>query len=216
MYKLEYLSLVGDSSERTVSKAHAAGHTFLLIDISPAELVRAYGFHAAGIGAGTGHPVYGTIGTSLDTFSAFDAGVLIYGGAAIFDGDCLLGAHHGTGMRETALTLIRDLYYIVRTGMTGKFDDIDERRLVILLRLDSLLKTLTHGSHLLGSAQGKTHGKAQTFPYDGALKEDVITVICDLARNEIIRHMSYCLLEILKITVVLIGETGNLCIYLFS
>ena len=59
---LEDLAFVRDGAERTVYKAHAAGHALVVIDLRAAQLVGADGIHAAGLGAGAFHLMDGAVG----------------------------------------------------------------------------------------------------------------------------------------------------------
>ena len=53
----------------------------------------------------------------------------------------VLGADLRAGSGQAALALIGDDHLIVRAGMAGKLDDVDEGRLVVLLRIDRFLGT---------------------------------------------------------------------------
>ena len=53
----------------------------------------------------------------------------------------VLGAYLRARSGQAALALVGDDHLIVRAGMAGKLDDVDEGRLVVLLRIDRFLGT---------------------------------------------------------------------------
>ena len=186
---LEDLAFVRDGAERTVYKAHAAGHALVVIDFRAAQLVGADGIHAAGLGAGAFHLMDGAVGAYVGALPALDALALVDNAFAVHDGHRALGTYFHAGMCQAALAHIRHVKRFFRAGVAGEFDDIDEGRLIVFLRPGGLLDTGGKGRVLVDGAQRQTHGQAQALAHDGALQKDTVAVFAHLARQNLVRQL---------------------------
>ena len=170
--QLEQLALVHNGAEGAVHQTHAAGHALVLIDDSPAPLVAGNGVHAAGLGAGPLELDNGLIGAALLAPAALDALVLVDDGLALVERDGILGAGVVAVVGQTALTQVRHLIVGGRAGVAGVFDNVDQRRIIVLLGHSTLLHAVTEQAVLRHGAQRQAHGKADAFAHNGPLQED--------------------------------------------
>ena len=90
-------------------------------------------------------------------------------------------------------------------------DNVDERRLIVLLGNGRMVHTVRHQGTGLDRTQGKTHGKADALAGNGSLKENGFTVQRAVARHDNIRKI----LD-LRIVTALVGHSGHLGEYLFT
>ena len=172
-------------------------------------LVRVDRAHAAGGGAGTLGLDDGAVGAAVDAAAALDAQALVNVALAVAEADGVLGADLLAGMRQTALAHGRDLDDLLRAGVAGEFDDVDQRRLIVLVGDDAVFQTLAGRDALVQRAQGHTHSQADTLRDDGSLQEDTATQGFLLAGDDLEGQLTHQLLVIGKL-VDLIGHAGNL------
>ena len=180
------LSFVNNRTERTADQTHTTGHTLILIDLGTPMLIGADGVHATGFTAWTLLLNDRIIRTALDTLSAFDTLFFINMGLTVYHGDRTLWTDLLTGMLQTALTAFRYKYLFFRTGIAGKFDDIDKRRLIIFLTDDAGFHTLGNRRMLGHGTQRHTHGHPQTFANDCAFQKNALAIAGHLSRNDLI------------------------------
>ena len=185
--ELEDLALVRDGGEGAVHKAHAAGDALVVVDLGAAALVGADGVHAAGLGAGALDAADGVIGALGEAAAAFNAFLLVDLAFAVpADGYCALGADVHAGVGEAALAVGGNADLLGRASVAGKGDDVYEGRLIVLFRLGRLFDTVGSEAHFRRGAQGQTAGEAEPLRHDGALEEDVMPVLSDLAGDDLI------------------------------
>src|SRR5699024_7316943 len=150
----------------------AAGHALVVVDLGTAVLVGMDGVHAAGLGAGALDLDDRAVGAGADAAAALDAETLVDMASAVDKADGLFGADFLAGMRQAALAHIGDLDDLFRAAVAGELDDVDQRRLVVLVRNDAFLQTFAGGDALVNGAQGEAHGQADALRDDGSLQED--------------------------------------------
>ena len=143
--------------------------------------------------------------TCLLAAAALDALFLIDDRAAIDDVDGILGANLGAGMRQTALTALGDYDLLLRAGMAGKLNDVDERRLIVLLLGRALFDAIRDRLVSRSGAHRHTHCQTQTLAYNRTLQENAVTVRCTLTGQDLVGQP----LHGLCIIVALIRHTRN-------
>ena len=113
------------------------------------------------------------------------------------------------GVGKAALAHGRDLDDLLRAGVAGKLDNIDQRRLVVLVGDDAVFQTLAGRDALVQRTQGHTHCQADTLGDDGSLQKDAAAQGLFLTGNNFEGQLTHQLLVIGKL-VDLIGHAGNL------
>ena len=207
--ELEDLALVHDGAEGAVHKAHAAGHALVVINVGTAVFIGVDGAHAAGGGAGTVDFDDGAVGAGVDAAAALDTFFLINMAAPIEEGDSLLGADLLAGMRQTALAQLADLDDLLRALVAGKLDDVDERRLVVLVRDHALLQIVGGGHAFIDGAQRQAHCQTDALRHDGSLQKDAAAHVAFLAGNDAVGQFFQQIGIILHV-VHFVGHAGHL------
>jgi len=128
---------------------------------------------------------------------------------AVAEADGVLRADLLTGVGKAALTHSRNLDDLLRAGVAGKLDNIDQRRLVVLVGDDTVLQALAGGYALVQRAQGHAHGQTDALGDDGSLQKDAAAQGLFLTGNNLEGQLTHQLLVIGKL-VDLIGHAGNL------
>ena len=173
---LENLALVHDGAEGAADQALAAGNALVLVDHRPAVLIGADGIHAAGSLAGPLHVDDGVVGAGLGTFAALDALTLVNAALAVDEGDGPLGADLLAGGGQAVLAVFRHPVLVGGAGVAGVGDDVDERRLIVLLGDGRVIHALGHEAAGLDGPDAKAHGKPHPLTGDGPLQEDALPV----------------------------------------
>ena len=119
--------------------------------------------HAAGCSAGTLGLDNGAVRAAVDAAAALDAEALVDVALAIAEADGMLRADLLTGVSKAALAHGRDLDDLLRAGVAGKLDNVDQRRLVVLVGDDAVLQTLAGRDALVQRTQGHTHGQTDAL-----------------------------------------------------
>ena len=152
----------------------------------------------------------GVIRAGGGTLSAFDALALHDAAAAVDKLDRALRADLLARGGKAALTQLGRIVPVRRAGVAGIGDDVDERRLVILLGDGGLIHALGQKRALLHGLKRQTHRQPHALARDGAFEEDGLAVQGVLARHDAER-------DVLHLRVVAgIGHSGNLGKDLFS
>ena len=206
MDELEKLALVHDGAEGAVHQAHAAADALIVVDLGAAVLVAADGVHAAGLGARALEADDGLVRAALLALAALDALGLVDVGLAMLKVHGLLGADGGAVVGKAALAGVGHLQMGGRAGVAGKLDDVDQRRLIILLGDGALLHAVGDHGMLLHIAQGQAHGQADALAHDGALQENGVPLLAHLAGDDLIGQ----LLHALGVVAAFVGHTGHL------
>ena len=202
--ELEDLPLVHDGPEGAVHQAHAAGDTLVVVDLGPAVLVGADGVHAAGPGAGAVQLDDGVVVARGGAFAAFDTGVLPDVALAVDKADGVLGTDLTAGLGQTTLTVLGDAVLPGGTGVAGVVDNIDEGRLVVLLRDGALTEALADQDPLVHRTKRQAHGEPHPLPGDGLLQEDGFPVHGLLAGDDHIGQVLH------PVVVAVVGKPGHL------
>ena len=134
--------------------------------------------------------VDGLVRAYIDAAAALDALVLIDDGLAgeRVDGDRALRADLDARTRHAALTHIGHADLIFRAGVAGELNDVDERRGVVGLLLGRRVDVVGQRRMLGRTAARQTHRQTQALAYDRAFEKNILTVLCDLARHNVIRQ----------------------------
>ena len=172
-------------------------------------LVGVDGTHAAGRGAGTLGLDDGAVRATVDAAATLDAEALVNVALAVAEADGVLRADLLAGVRQAALAHGRDLDDLLRAGVAGKLDNIDQRRLVVLVCNDAVLQALAGGHALIQRTQGHAHGQTDALGDDGSLQEDAAAQRFFLTGNDLEGQLTHQLFVVGKL-VDLIGHAGNL------
>ena len=90
------------------------------------------------------------------------------------------------GMGKTALASVTHAVDVVLACVAGEVDDVDERRLVIRLRLRGLGDALRKLRGLIDALQRKAHRQADALAHDGALQKDALAIGGDVALDDLV------------------------------
>ena len=162
--------------------------------------------HATGLRARTFLMDNGTVRTGTHTTSALDTFVRINMGTPIYHGNCTFRTDFHTRMFQTSLTSFRHQHPVLRAGMTGKFDNINQRRLIIFFFHQAGLHTLRNFGMFRNLSQGKSHGYPQTLSNYRSLEKDALTIRSYLSRYNLIGQ----LVQTAAVS-ALICHSGNFC-----
>ena len=105
---------------------------------------------------------------------------------AVSEVDRVLGADLMAGSRQTVLAQIRHHILLGGAAVAGEGNDVDERRLIILLRDGRVIHALGDQHTLIRGAHGKTHGKADPLAGNGPLQKDGFPVQGILAGDDFV------------------------------
>ena len=139
------------------------------MDDGLAMLVGADGVHAAGRLTGALHVDDGVVGAGTGALAALDALLRVNVAFAVDEGDRALGADPLAGSGQTVLAVLRHPVLVSRAGVAGIGNDIDERRLVILLGDGGGIHALGHQAAGLDGADGQAHSQPHPLTRNGAL-----------------------------------------------
>src|SRR5699024_7638912 len=128
----------------------------------------------------------GIVRAGADTTAALDAQALIDMAAAVAEADGLFGADFLAGMSKAALAHGGDLDDLFRALVAGELDDVDQRRLIVLVRDHAMFQIVRSGNTLVQRTQRKSHGKTDTLGDNGSLQEDAAAQLADLAGNDLV------------------------------
>ena len=87
-------------------------------------------------------------------------------------------------MLQTALAAIGHDDPLFRAGVTGKLDDVDQRRRVIVLRNLRIVDSGGNGTGFPCRADRHTHGSAQPLSQNRPLQKDIVPVSPFLAGQD--------------------------------
>ena len=172
-------------------------------------LVARNGVHTARAGARALQLQNRPIRANLGAAAAFDAFFLIDHGFTVYDGNSVPRADLLAGMRQTALTAVRHTVLLFRAGIAGKFNDIDKRRIIVLLRDCALVDSHRNRRVLVHRAQRQADGKAQALSDNRALQKNGVAVLRRLSMDNLVRQALDS-----RIIAALICQARNLCKYL--
>ena len=105
------------------------------------------------------------------------------------DDDGVLGAAFAAGVGKAALAAIGDAVLLFRAAVAGKFDQVDEGGIVVLLRNGAFVHPHRKGGVLADGPQGQPHGQPQPLPHDGPLQEDGFPVLGHLPGDDFIGQL---------------------------
>ena len=202
---LEYLTFVNDSAERTTDQTHTTGHTFLLIDLSSSMFIRMNSIHATGFCTGTFLMNDRIIRTGLHASATFDTFLRINVRLSIYHGNSSLRTDLFTWMFQTALTSFGHDHPVLWTGMTGKFNNIDQWRLIIFFLHQTVLHSLGDQGMLGNLSKGKTKCHTKSLSYNRSLQENTFSIRSNLPRYDLIRKLLH-----LSAVSVFISHAGDL------
>ena len=189
---LEDLAFIAYRTERAVYKALSAGCAFFIIYRRAAKLVLADGRNAAGLLAWALLTDDRRERASVHTSAAAHALVGVDMCMSVYLADRLFGAYLNAGVLDAALTAVCDLDDVIRAAVAREFDDVYQRRLVILLGNDGLLDAVGNIVVHAELAHRQTHCKAQPFADNGTLDEQIVSEWADLirvARTDLVRKL---------------------------
>ena len=131
-------------------------------------------------------------------------------GFAIDMTDGVLGADLMAGLGQAALTVLRNAVLLGRAGVAGVVDDVDERRVVVLLRHGALRHAVGENRVLIHRAKGQPHGQPHPLPGDGPLQEDGLPVLGLLSGYDDIGQLLHPVIG------PIISQAGHLSEYFLS
>ena len=100
--------------------------------------------------------------------------------------DSSLRANLLTWMSSTALAHIGDNCLIVQTFVAGKFDDVNQRWLIVALCDRTLIYTICHWRMFSQCTVRQSNCKSKTLSDDGSLGKYALTKTCQLSRHNFI------------------------------
>ena len=160
------------------------------------------GIHSTGLGTRTLLLDNGIIWTGFQTLSTFDA-FLDRSQTAVFQWIACLG-QTSTRMFQTALAALCDNHTLLRTGVAGKFNNIDKGRLIIFLFDQAGFYALGKWRMLGNVSKRQSHCHTQSLSYDSSLQKNTVTICCNLSWKNFVRKIIHLFLN-----VALIGKPGN-------
>ena len=169
-------------------------------------IVHADGIHAAGGLTRAFEVDDGMIRAGLGAFPAFDAFVGVNVAFSIEEVDRILRADLMARGGQTVLTKTGHAVLLGRAAVAGVGDDIDERRLIVLLGDRCLIHTLRQQGPLLDRLQRKAHGETDAFARDRAFQKDGLSMQRVFAGDDHIGQIFG-----LGVVAALIGHAGDLC-----
>ena len=208
---LKDLPLIHNGAEGAGHQALTAGHAPVLIDLCPAVFVGGNGIHAAGRLTGTFQMDNGMVGAGTGALAALDALLRVNVAFAVDEGDRALGADLLAGGGQTVLAVLRHPVLVSRAGVAGIGNDIDERRLVILLGDGGGIHALGHQTAGLDGADGQAHGEPYPLTRDGAFQENRLPVQGLVAGDDLEGQVLRSL-----VAVAAVCHAGDLGKYLFA
>ena len=108
--------------------------------------------------------------------AAADADGFVNDAFAVCKRDCPLGADALARRREAALTDICHAVTLRRAGVTGIGNDIDQRRLIVLLCDGGVVHPFGEKRPRLHRLERQAHCQTDTLARDGALQKDRLPV----------------------------------------
>ena len=106
--------------------------------------------------------------------------------------DGLFGADLDAGVLDAALAAVCDLDDVIRAAVAREFDDVYQRRLVILLGNDGLLDAVGNIVVHAELAHRQTHCKAQPFADNCTLDKQIVperAYLVWVARTDLVRQL---------------------------
>ena len=147
----------------------------------------------------------GIVGAGLGTLAALDALALVDVRSAVLELDGTLGTDLLAGAGKAVLAVLGDLVLIGRAGMAGIGNDVDERRLIVLLRHRCRIHALGDQMAAIHGAQGQSHGQTHPLTGNGTLQKDGLPVQGTVAGDDLIGQV-ICGIN----AVARVGHAGNL------
>ena len=204
------LTLVDDRAEWAADEALAAGHAAVIIDTRLAVFVYADGVHPACGLTGPFDHYDRVIRAGRGAFAAFDALFLIDAALAVDEVNRALGTDALTRRGKTALAESCRLIPFRGTGVAGVGNDVDERRLIVLLGDGRVTHALAQHRPLLHGLERQSHCQPHALSRDGPLEKNGLAVARVDAGDDFIRN-------ILHLGIVSgVGHSGHLGKDLFS
>ena len=203
--QLEDLALVGDSAEGAGNHTHTAGHALVVVDLGAAMLIGLDGVHAAGSSTGALLLNDGIVGAGVGALTALDALGLINDRLALDEADSAAGADFVAVVRQAALAAFSHVVTVGGASVTGVADDVHQGGIIVLFGNGALIDTVGQTGVLGNRAQRQAHSQTQALADNGALQEDGLAILGQLAGSDLVG-------QVLDTAVVaaLIGQTSDL------
>ena len=170
--------------------------------------IRVDGTHTAGSSTGTLGLDDGAVGAAVDAAAALHTQALVDVAFAVAEADGVFGADFLAGVGKAALAHLGDLDDLLGAAIAGELDDVDQRRLIVLVRDDAVLQAFGGGHALIQRAQGEAHGQTDTLGHDGSLQEDAATQRFFLAGDDLKGQLTHQL-RIVRQLVGVVSHTGH-------
>ena len=145
------------------------------------------------------------IGTGLHASATFDTFLRINVRLSIYHGNSSLRTDFLTRMLQTPLTSFRHNYPVFRTGMAGKFNNIDQWRLIIFFLHQTVLHSLGDQGMLGNLSKRKTKCHTESLSYNRSLQKNTFSIRSNLPRYDLIRQLLH-----LSAVSVFISHAGDL------
>ncbi len=147
------------------------------------------------------------VGTGLLAHAALDALLLVDHGALVLERDRLLRTYFATRVRQTTLARVRNLVFVIATGIACELDHVDQRRVVVRVGHRGIAQAFAHARRVIDALQIETHGQANALLDDGTLQEHALAIGGNVARNDVVRELLEATVEVL---VGILGVLGSL------
>ena len=146
-----------------------------------------------------------------EALAALDALLRVNVAFAVDEGDRALGADLLAGGGQTVLAVLRHPVLVGGAGVAGIGNDVDQRRLVILLGNGGGIHALGHQTAGLDGADGQAHGEPYPLTRDGAFQENRLPVQGLVAGDDLEGQVLRSL-----VAVAAVCHAGDLGKYLFA
>ena len=152
--RLKDLTFVDDRAEGTAHKAHPARNAFVMVNLRSAVFVGTDGVHAADLRAGSLMLDNGVVIAGVDAQAALDAFLLVDKRTSVTDADRLFWADLHARMLQAVLAGVCHKNSVLVAAVAGKFNDINERRLIVFFVDQARVNPVTDGGIAAKLAQG--------------------------------------------------------------
>lgn len=127
-------------------------------------------------------------------------------GTSTGKGDGALGTHFFTGVSQTTLAAVGDKHTLFRAGMAGKFDDVDQRRVIVFAGDGAFFNAIGNRRGFRSRTHRQANGQTQTFTNNGAFQEHAVAIRGFFPGND----FKGKLLDLFRVVAAFISHAGNL------
>ena len=144
---------------------------------------------------------------SIDLNNAKNAGmsVSMQDRLALDEADSAAGADFVAVVRQAALAAFSHVVTVGGASVTGVADDVHQGGIIVLFGNGALIDTVGQTGVLGNRAQRQAHSQTQALADNGALQEDGLTILGQLAGSDLVGQVLDT-----RVVAALIGQTSDL------